>query len=696
MTERRKLTVDDLWTFKDVWNVALSPDGRRVAIVQGSKNQAQNEYHHAILLLHLDEQGRAVGEPRQLTSGVKNDDNPEWAPDSQRLLFTSNREEGKNQLWLIDTNGGEPRKLTNVQHGVSSAAWSPDGHWIAFTASAAPTDDDAVLTGHKPLDKIAQKKYEDDESIRLRTIDKVWYRLDGRGLFDKRSHLFVMPAPVADEAIDTAAIRRLTTGDFDHGQPLWTPDSQEIGVLCNRAEDYDRSWANDLWAIHHETGEARCLTDGSLGISSYAWSPDGRQVMLAGAPQGRMDKSSDTRLYLVARTGGELHVLTAHIDNPASIAAFAQAGGMPGPYRPQWSQDGKRAYFVVTERGCINVHCLDIEKRSSTPVLVDQHLVPYLALLPEDRGLLLLRAEELHPWEFYLLPLKGTEVGTAERLTHLYDRTLSEFHWSEPERLEYPSSNGDPIDGWLIRPIGAKAGVRYPLMVIVHGGPQSAYGAGLNLNFQYFAGQGFAVFFCNPHGSTGSGEAFLQQVEGDWGGLDYEDIMRGIDACIERGVADPERLVVSGYSYGGYMSMRIIGKTDRFKAAVPMAGVSNLASFVGTSDIGFWMVRQSLGYPWDPERADYYREHSPLTAAPQVTTPTLFIHPENDLRCPIEQTEQFYMALKMIGKVPVEFIRVPASWHVGTTKPSLALARGEKMLEWFRKYVEIRPAEYDE
>ncbi|HAE82391.1 MAG TPA: S9 family peptidase, partial [Ktedonobacter sp.] len=167
------------------------------------------------------------------------------------------------------------------------------------------------------------------------------------------------------------------------------------------------------------------------------------------------------------------------------------------------------------------------------------------------------------------------------------------------------------------------------------------------------------------------------------------------DACIARGIADPERLLVTGYSYGGYMSMFIIGQTSRFKAAVPMAGVSSLASFVGTSDIGFWQAVQSKGYPWDQERESYYRERSPLTHAPRVTTPTLFIHPENDLRCPIEQSEQFYMRLKMMGNVPVEFVRVPGAWHVGTSKPSLDYVFSEKMLEWFRKYVEIRAEEYD-
>ncbi|MGH2482223.1 MAG: TolB family protein, partial [Ktedonobacteraceae bacterium] len=335
------MTCDDLWTFNDVWNVALSPDGRRVALVRGNRDKEKNEYQRAILLLHLDEQGRAIGEPRQLTSGVKSDDMPAWSPDSQHLLFTSNRENEKNQLWLIDTNGGEPRKLTNVLHGVSEAAWSPDGRWIAFTASAAPTDDDEVLTGQKPLDQAARKKYDEAEKLRLRTINRVWYRLDGRGLFDTHSHLFVMPAPVADEPVDAATIRRLTSGDFGHGQLTWTPDSLEIVALCNRAENRDRSWTNDLWAIHRETGEARCLTDGSLEIGSYAWSPDGRQALVVGSLDRLEHGTSNDHLYSVPREGGELRPLTAHIDNPATPAAFAQSAGLPGPYRPQWNADGK-------------------------------------------------------------------------------------------------------------------------------------------------------------------------------------------------------------------------------------------------------------------------------------------------------------------------------------------------------------------
>ena len=445
--------------------------------------------------------------------------------------------------------------------------------------------------------------------------------------------------------------------------------------------------------IKRETGEARRITDGTLGVVSYAWSPDGSKVLLVASQDMRIEGSCDERLYLVSRDGGEIQNLTAELDNPVFPDASGEFGS-PGPYRPQWSQDGERVYFVLTEHCCVNVYCMDIRQKSVRPLAVGEHLTYFLALLPDEGGLLLAQELPLHPWELYLLPLGVDGAGELVRLTHLYDDQLAEFTWSEPERLSYRGSNNDEIEGWLIRPVGARAGVRYPLLLDIHGGPHWAFGVGMDSLHQYFAARGFAVFYCNPHGSTGCGQVFMREVEGDWGGWDFQDIMRGVDECVERGVADPERMVVTGYSYGGYMSMYTIGQTDRFKAAVPMAGISNLTSFVGTSDIGFWQALQAKGYPWEADREAYYRERSPLTYAARVTTPTMFLHPEGDLRCPIEQSEQFYMTLKMMGKVPVEFVRAPAAWHVGTSKPSQWFAYWEKALEWFRKYVEIRPEEY--
>lgn len=280
MTSLRKMTIDDLWALNEIGTIALSPDGRRVAYVVHSDDKAKNETHSAVWLLHLDEGGAAIGAPRPLTSGVKHDNGPVWSPDSRRLLFLSDRE-GGNQLWLIDSDGGEASKLTGMLHGVSEAAWSPDGQWITFTAMAADEDEDDLLMGRRTLNADEKKQRNEEERTRLRTISRVFYRLDGRGIFEKFPQLFVMPAlaPGAT-SVDPATIRRLTSGSYGHGLPTWTPDSQHIGVLCNRNDDRDRTFVSDLWLIERESGDAQRLTDGSLEIQSIAWSPDGQQAML--------------------------------------------------------------------------------------------------------------------------------------------------------------------------------------------------------------------------------------------------------------------------------------------------------------------------------------------------------------------------------------------------------------------------------
>ena len=697
MTSRRKMTLDDLWALNEIGTITLSPDGRRVAYVVHSDDKAKNETHSAVWLLHLDEGGAAMGAPRQLTSGVKHDSGPSWSPDSRRLLFLSDREGGTegNQLWLIDTDGGEASKLTAMLHGVSEAAWSPDGQWIAFTAMAAAEDEDDLLMGRKTLNADEKKERREEERTRLRTITRIFYRLDGRGIFDTFTHLFVMPAPIQGvTSIDPATIRRLTSGDYGHGLPTWTPDSQHIGVLCNRNDDRDRTFVSDLWLIERESGEARRLTDGSLEILTFAWSPDGRQAMLVAEKDLRIAGGCNSHLYLLAREGGELRDMSASIDNHVSVAAFCGFGAA-GIYRPQWSADGSRVYFPVTDQGCINIYRLDIPNGETTRLTSAEQLIAYLALLPGERGLLLAQGRPADLWDMYSASLIDDGIGAPEKLTQLNDTLLAQLDVSEAQRIAYRGANGDEIEGWVMLPVGAKPGVRYPLAVRIHGGPQSAYGVGMNPYHQLLAANGFAVFYCNPHGSTGHGQDFMREVEGDWGGWDYQDIMLGVDECIARGIADPQRLVVSGYSYGGYMSMYVIGQTDRFKAAVPMAGISNLVSFVGTSDIGFWQAAQSHGYPWESERAAYYRERSPLTYASRVTTPALFVHPENDLRCPIEQSEQFYMTLKMMGHVPVQFVRAPGAWHIGTAKPAQYVEYWRIMLDWFKQYVEIRPEEYE-
>ena len=695
------MTKDDLWSLQFLTSVALSPNGRRVAYTLMSRDKARNATSTTIFLLHLDEHGHALGEPQRLTSGTKENTHPVWSPDNHHLLFLSNREGDTNQLWLIDTDGGEAHQVTFMQCGVSEAAWSHDGRWVAFTAPVAPDDEDDVLTGHKKLDEATKKQREEENRVRLRTVNTIFYRYDGNGLFETFDQLFVMPALVTDEPVDPASIRRLTSGSYGHEQPQWTPDDTEIGVLCNRNDNRDRSFVSDLWAINPETGEQRCLTDGTLAISCYSWSSDGHSVVLAAAKDEITYGRCLTRLYLVTRRGnvGDRTLeLTPDLDK-STEPEIGGGFGVPQGYRPVWSRDGQTLYFVLSEQGRMNVYRLSVVWRTVTKLTTFDAVTCYLALLPDEQSLLVAQARAEHPWELYRLPIveRGIDEGSKqEQLTHLYDDMMHELMLGKTQCIHYAGANGEQVEGWLTLPPGARSDVRYPLLVMIHGGPHGAFGVGVEPIHQYCAARGYAVFYCNPHGSASYGEAFMRRVLGDWGGWDYEDIMRGVDVCIERGVADPERLVVSGYSYGGYMSMFIIGQTNRFKAAVPMAGISNLTSFVGTSDIGFWQVMEAKGYPWDAKRVTYYRERSPLTYASRVTTPTLFLHPENDLRCPIEQSEQFYMTLKMMGKVPVEFVRAPQAWHVGSATPGQRLAYFDTMLEWFGRYIEIRPEEYEQ
>lgn len=697
MSLPRIFTLDDFWTIRNLGNIAVSPNGRRVAFELHSLSREQNEQHSALYILHLDEQGHAQGSPHRLTRSTKSETSPIWAADSRRLLFLSNREGDYAQLWLIDTNGGEASKLTDMLHGVQEADWSPDGHWIAFTAPAAPDDDDDLRMGRKSLDDEARKRHAEEQRNRLRTITELDYRRDGRGYYDTFAHLFVMPAPISNEPVDPAHIRRLTYGNYTHTQPAWTPDNQEIGVVCNRCDGQTTEpEVNDLWAINVENGEERCLTEGNMAIECYSWAPDGQSALVIGAYDERVARSL-ARLYLVTRRGniGD-HPLLLTPDLDLATAPWLGGNfGFPGPYKPQWSPDSQQVYFITSERGHANIYHLDIVWRTLTQ-LSSASITTFIKLLPEERGLLIAQESANRPFELYLLPLTDGSIGKQERLTSLSEDVIRDYRWPKKEKFSFTGADGEEIDGWLVYPIGAKEGVRYPLVVEVHGGPHWAYGDELNPSDAYYAGKGFAVFYCNPHGSTGHGEDFLRSVLGDWGGKDFEDIMRGVDVCIERGVADPERLVITGYSYGGYMTMYAIGHTERFKAAVPRAGISNLVSFVGTSDMGYWQTYEAKGYPWDEERKDYYYERSPINAAIHVTTPTRIIHPENDLRCPTEQSEQFYMALKLIGKAPVEMVRVPNTWHSGTSKPGQALAMWEQILDWFTRYIELRPEEYQQ
>jgi dipeptidyl aminopeptidase/acylaminoacyl peptidase len=666
------LTLEDTWAFRLVTDMWLAPDGRRVAFTLETQDKELNEKRSAIWLLDV-----GAGAPHQFTSGTKHDSSPRWSADGRFLAFLSDREGEKSQVWVMSADGGEARRLTNMKHGVSEFCWSPDGAWIAFT-SEVRLDGKITNADDPPQDAKAKEREERDEAERLREVTRLQFRWDGRGLLEGRNHLFKIK-------VESGELARLTEGDYHHSEPAWSPDGKYIVVCSDRAEDRDANLTQDLWLIDAETKTDLRLTDGSADVSAPAWSPDGQMIAYCMTPVLPRNSAANTHVMVISREGGAPHDVSDQNDldcHPAMLTDLHWGGSSP----PQWSADGLWLYAVVTEHGSTNVFRFPTAGGDSERVTGGEHHISMIALTSDGRSLLALQADPQNIWDVYHYRLDTAPTTAPERrLTTMNAALLGEAALAQPERFTFKGPDDWDIDGWLYRPQSAEPGKRYPLVLWIHGGPFSSYGSTFYLWAQALAARGYAALYVNPRGSSGSGEAFAQAVDFDWGGKDYEDIMAGVDAAIARGGIDPERLAVTGGSYGGYMTNWIIGHTNRFKAAITLNSVTNLTSSFGTGDIDSTYAERQYGLPWEAEAV--YRERSPITYAPTITTPTRIIHAENDYRCPIEQGEQLYVWLKKLGRAPVDFIRVPRSSHTINASPRQRLHVREKVFEWIERYV---------
>ncbi|HEU5366885.1 MAG TPA: S9 family peptidase, partial [Ktedonobacterales bacterium] len=677
MSQRRMLTLEDTWAFRLVTEMRLAPDGRRAAFTLETQDKELNAKRSAIWLLE-----RSVGEARQFSGGTKQDSSPRWSADGRWLAFLSDREGEKSQVWVMPADGGEARKLTNMKNGVSEFCWSPDGAWIALTSEVKP--DGKITNDAAPKDAKAKEREERDEAERLRVVTRLQFRWDGRGLLEGRSHLFKI-------GVESGELTRLTEGDYQHSEPAWSPDGRWIVFCSDRAEDRDANLTQDLWLIDPETREERRLTDGTTDVSAPAWSPDGQAIAYLMTPVLPRNSATNTHVMVISREGGASRDLSGHLDfdcHPAMLTDLFWGGSST----PQWSADGAWLYAVVTEHGSTNVFRFPTAGGDVEHVTVGEHHISMVAVTPDGKYLLTLWADPENSWDLYEYTLEDAPASAfARRLTAMNAALLDEVALATPERFTFTGPDDWAIDGWLYRPHGAEPGKRYPLVLWIHGGPFGSYGSTFYLWAQVLAARGYAALYVNPRGSSGSGEAFAQAVDFDWGGKDYEDIMAGVDAAIARGGIDPDRMAVTGGSYGGYMTNWIIGHTNRFKAAVTLNSVTNLTSSFGTGDIDSTYAERQYGLPWEAEAV--YRERSPITYAPQITTPTRIIHAENDYRCPIEQGEQLYVWLKKLGRAPVEFIRVPRSSHTFNASPRQRLQVREKVFEWIERYVPAGPRE---
>ncbi len=694
---RRPLRPEDMFSFKAAGDAQLSPDGQSaVYLIQrhdGEKEKSETDLYLADL---------TTGESRRLTSSGNND-TPRFAPDGRRLAFLSSRGE-KTQLYILDLAGGEAWQLP-TDEAVGSFLWFPDSERIAYTAKVFSKAEDWVPypgapAGDAPrLREIAAKANKKDKKAdgdkkpnEIKVITRFRYRVDGVGyLGDVRRQVFVVPVPAAaplDELKPQG--RQVTTGDYDHDLPAISPDGRYLIVAARRSETADYDQKQDLWLFDTQSAATHLIYDGPGPTSSPCWSPNGALVAFTGHDNSvSVSTTSDLWLLNVDRFISELSQgaapvpytkdyainVTRPLDRPVGCYAGAEmryAGGTSMFWQ------GEQLYFLISDHGASGIHLTDASGQVTT-ILADQDRS--ISSLHGGRGALLYTASRPdQPEELYY------NDGQSEKpVARVNDALLAEVELARWEKIVYPSDDGQLVDGWILYPTGYEAGKQYPLALIIHGGPHGAYGPSFMFNAHLFASNGYAVLYTNPRGSQTYGQHFACCIDKNWGDRDYADIMAGVDAVLAKGLADPNRLFVYGWSYGGYMTSWIVTQTKRFKAACAGAPVVDLHSDYGTADITWSNEHEYGGRPW--QEAEHLLKHSPLSYADHVETPLLLLHGEGDLRCPIIQSEEFYIALKRQGKT-VYMVRYPGEYH-GPRRHLHRLDRYQRLLAWFDHYSQV-------
>ncbi|GAC1488164.1 MAG: S9 family peptidase [Candidatus Limnocylindrales bacterium] len=655
---RSPIVPEDLAVLAVVNEAQISPDGSRVAYPVRRMDLAADRYQAAICVVATG----GSGDPVAVTAGDDDAGAPRWSPDGLTIAYLSAGMPSSDpaapkptkQVHLVGATGGTGRRLTELPGDCADPCWAPDGSGLVVVVKDGAADD-------RP-------------AARIRVYDRLGYQSDEAGLLDlRRRHLWWIPL--------AGAPQRLTDGDWNDSQPSFSPDGREIAFVSNRTGRRDRNTVADLWVVGRAAGATRRITDEHGTYADPSWSPDGRWLTASGVARARGAQVANQRIWRFPAAGGEGLDLLGSWDRTVGAVINSDLRGHAPSLPPTWSADGTRVYFIGSDQGSANLYsCASTGGGVRAVTLGAQHLVSASVAAGADRFAAVV-ATAVVPADVVAGSLDAAEL---RQLTRLNEPFLKTHFVAVPERLEFTGADGWTIEGWLLKPQGFDPAAKWPLVLEIHGGPHSAYGHSYFHEFQVLASRGYAVLYTNPRGSHAYGERFVEACIGDWGGKDHEDLMAGLDHILALGWVDPSRLYVTGGSYGGFMTNWIVGHTDRFKAAVTQRSISNNISAFGTSDIGwhFWEDEMGDATPW--RDAHKLVERSPLTHVTGIHTPLLILHAENDRRCPIEQAEQLFVALQVLGR-EATFVRYPTDTHELTRsgKPTNRIDHCRRIVDWF-------------
>ena len=645
---------EDVFEMEYANDPQVSPDGARVAYVRTSMDIMTDQAKRTIWV--VDSNG---DNHRPLVSGSGNFSSPRWSPSGDRLAYLSNRD-GKTQLFVQWLDGGETAKVTTLPQSPRSIVWSPDGKYISFTRfvpKASPT-----------LAEMPAKPKGASWAEPATVIDRMTFRRDGGGYLPTgNNQVFVVPA-------DGGTPRQMSNGDYPIGGPVtWMPDSKSIIFSSNRRDDAEyRPRQTDLFSASLVSGELVKVTDRAGSESNPVISSNGRYLAYTSAADTRQGYNR-AELRVKDLQSGEDRSLTEDLDRSVSDV--------------QWTSDSKRLWISFNDLGMTRVAEVDLKGRlkQSDIVLGGTALGrPYTSGVFSVGGkghLAFTLGRDDRPADLALM-----RPGKAPRLlTDLNNDLMGQREMARVERMTWASSHdGLEVEGWVMKPPSFDPNKTYPMILEIHGGPHSAYGPNYSTEAQLYAAAGYIVFYTNPRGSTSYGEEFANTIDLAYPGYDYDDLMSGVDALLDRGYVDANQLYVTGGSGGGVLTAWIVGKTDRFRAAVVAKPVINWASFVLTADLNYYFATTWFDAPpW--EDYESYWKRSPLSLVGNVSTPTMLLTGEADYRTPMSETEQYYQALKHRG-IDTLMVRIPGASHSIYARPSNLIAKVNSILAWFERY----------